>query len=237
MKTKFETSDILQQLDQYTKSYGFPMLDHGYVYLGDVRLTGWANSEYWTLIIETLGFNPRAGGAGGFINALYCFGNNLIEPPVLSNNRFLYPVSENPSEPLLEDDYSDYIREGVQTITIREQTHPIIMYPEFYAVQGIQLEEPPRLLAHELLRGLLPEHRLALLATQQELCQQFSPILPQVLQLDQWHHPDVIRGELPSQMQSFQMIAEVLVQQNPSLYRPSEQPNTHWRYWPEGGSL
>jgi hypothetical protein len=237
MKTNFSTSDILRQLDQNTQQFTFPMLDNGYVYLADVRLTAFASPDFWTLIIETLGFSTRAGGVEGFSNALYCFGNNLLEPPGLSNNRFLFPISEDPLDPLLEEDYSEYIRESVQSIILRDHPHPVVTDPAFYAAKGIQLEEPPRLLAFELLRGLLPEHRLALLATPQELSLHFSPTLPQLLQLDEWRHPDLAMQELPSQMISFQMIAEVLVNQNSSLYHPSEPPNTHWRFWPEGGAL
>ena len=237
MNSKFNTSDILQQLDHHARQFTFPMLDNGYVYLADVRLTAFANTDFWALIIETLGFSTRAGGADGFSNALYCFGNNLHEPPGLSNHRFLFPIAHNPADPLLEEAYSEYIREGAQAITLRNQPQPIVTDPAFYAAKGIQLAEPPRLLAFELLRGLLPEHRLALLATPQELTHQFSTTLPPILQLDEWHHPDLARQELPSQLPSFQRIAEVLVHQDPALYHPSELPNTHWRFWPDGGAL
>ena len=79
------------------------MLDNGYVYLADVRLTAFANTDVWALIIETLGFSSRAGGVNGFSNTLYCFGNCLLEPPGLSNERYLFPISDSPSDPLLEE--------------------------------------------------------------------------------------------------------------------------------------
>lgn len=44
-------------------------------------------------------------------------------------------------------------------------------------------------------------------------------------------------GESPSGSETFQLIAEVPVAGGPSRHLPSKEPNTHWKNWPEGGSL
>jgi hypothetical protein len=60
----------------------------------------------------------------------------------------------------------------------------------------------------------------------------------QVLLLEEWHHPNVVdAADRPSGSETFQQIARVLVSGNPEEYRPTRVPNTHWRYWPEGGTL
>jgi hypothetical protein len=61
--------------------------------------------------------------------------------------------------------------------------------------------------------------------------------LDEILVLDEWTHPDVAGGERPSQLESFQQLALVLETGDISLYRPMTPPNTHWKNWPEGGTL
>lgn len=41
----------------------------------------------------------------------------------------------------------------------------------------------------------------------------------------------------PSSYETWQLIAKVISQSNPALYKPTLKPNTHWKNWPESGSL
>ena len=41
----------------------------------------------------------------------------------------------------------------------------------------------------------------------------------------------------PSGYETWQQIADVIVTGDPSLYKPTLQPNSHWSNWPEAGSL
>lgn len=41
----------------------------------------------------------------------------------------------------------------------------------------------------------------------------------------------------PGSYETWQQIAQVIVAGDPSLYKPTLHPNTHWKYWPESGSL
>ena len=89
----------------------------------------------------------------------------------------------------------------------------------------------------ELCRFLAQAHRDDVLATDDEQRRNVPTTLQRVLELDAWRHPDLVNGEMPSEMATFQMLAEVLARGDTSLYRPTEPPNTDWRNWPEGGSL
>jgi hypothetical protein len=51
---------ILEVLDDACRSYTFPMLDNGYVYLAATRLSAFSSSEDWALVIEVFGFSPRS---------------------------------------------------------------------------------------------------------------------------------------------------------------------------------
>ena len=237
LNTQNKLTDILEQFDHCAKQFQFPMLDNGYVYLADTRLTAYAAGPNWGVSIETLGVSTRAAGLDGITNALYCFGNQLKERPGLTNNRFLYPVLDGPTGPLFAEDGYDRIRLEARDISIREAVVPLSTAPEYYETRGIMLIEPSDIYAFEMLRGLVPDFRDSLLATDEELQRQFPIALPPLIQLDEWRHPDLIAGEMPSECETFQQIAQVIARQNPTVYQPTKQPNTHWRNWPEGGTL
>jgi hypothetical protein len=54
--------------------------------------------------------------------------------------------------------------------------------------------------------------------------------------LSNWHHPDLVMSEKPSQTETFQQIADVILTGDKTLYNTKELTNTHWINWPEGGS-
>jgi hypothetical protein len=90
---------------------------------------------------------------------------------------------------------------------------------------------------YELCRYLADVAREKVLATPEERCGNVPADLEQILQLEEWHHPDVRAGERPSGSETFQQLARMLVSGDPGHYRPSRPPNTHWSNWPEGGQL
>ena len=233
-KLIYSVADIFEQLDESARLCRFPALDSGYVYAGDVRLHPYRDNSRWALVIEDLGYNPRAGG---IYDVLTCYGNCLKRPPGTANEDFLTMVEDGPDGPLFDEEYGEYVRDGARTICIRSKVIPININPDFLATKGINLQEPPKVHGFELLRSLLPEYRDLLLATEEELRQRIPPDLPCVLQLEEWNHPDVCGNELPSQSETFQIIANVLVSGESARYSPTNPPNTHWSNWPEGGTL
>lgn len=226
---------ILEQMDDCARRYEFPMLDNGYVYPADVRLTAYGDGGRWALAIEVLGANARAFDHGCIQNAIYLFGNCLNRAPGTSNDDFLSPTSDGAGF-TFEQEYGWHVREEARTLRIRDAEVPIPRDPAHFAIHGIVLEEPPAISCAELLRALVPEHRDLLLASEDELRQRV-PDLPVLLRLDEWNHPDPAGGELPGESVTFRMLALVLASGDASRYRPPDPPNTHWRYWPEGGVL
>ncbi|MBL8798692.1 MAG: hypothetical protein JNM56_32660, partial [Planctomycetia bacterium] len=45
------------------------------------------------------------------------------------------------------------------------------------------------------------------------------------------------KGVLPSASNTFRMLSRMLVGGDPAFYKPTEAPNTHWKFWPNGGTL
>jgi len=76
------------------------------------------------------------------------------------------------------------------------------------------------------------------LATPEERRISVLPEMELILQLEEWHHPNVVDDkERPSGSKTFQQLAQVLVTGDVSLYQSSQPSNTHWRNWPGAGRL
>jgi len=239
----FTREEILSQLDDCAHGYEFPMLDNGYNYPADVRLSAYRDEMRWAIIIEDLNCHNRAYQHDAFSHCAYCFGNCLKGSPGLGKD-FTSSTSDSPNESIfvdgddsVEENGSAIVRSDLKEILIRDQIVPVDLTPENLLAKGIALEEAPIIHDYELLRSLLPENRDLLLATEEELHQHVPSDLPLLLRLDEWHHPDLSGDELPSESETFQMIADVLVTGNINRYSPTKAPNTHWSNWPEGGTL
>jgi hypothetical protein len=233
----YTASEILDQLDRCATAYTFPILDNAYVYPADTRMTLFRDPERWAILIEVLGFNSHMGGTGAIDDAIYCFGNCLRRPPGISPEDTLRPVSDGDSGPLFEEPDGMTVRLETRDLRIRDRLVPLPTCPELYLQKGIVREAPPEIQGFELIRALLPEHRDLLLAMDEELRIRVPEDLPEILRLDEWHHPDISSGDLPSESPTFQALARVLETGDPKLYRPRRKPNTHWSFWPEGGIL
>jgi hypothetical protein len=247
--TRFDHDVILSVLDQCSDAYTFPMLDNGYVYLAATRLSLFRSAEDWALVIEVFGFSPRAGLPDTHIHTFAgrlhdrdapdryrsreAYENYLANNPN-NESRFAYPVAEG----LWQDpDDQELIAADAHEITVRGSPRPIPTMGE-YARYGIQLVEAPRVRVFELCRFLAEVVRNDILAAPAERRISVVPEMTQILQLEEWHHPNVVNADdRPSGSPTFQQLAQVLVTGDVNGYRPSLPPNTHWRNWPDGGSL
>src|SRR5580765_1775965 len=52
---------IVDILDRCAANHDFPVLDHPYVFLATSRLSLFRSADDWALVVETFGYNPRAG--------------------------------------------------------------------------------------------------------------------------------------------------------------------------------
>ncbi|MFE5810997.1 DUF7003 family protein [Streptomyces sp. NPDC056491] len=210
------TSSILGQFDHCADKGEFPDLDNGYSYPVDARIHLFADTTRWAVVAELLGYNPRAGN---LTDVMYRFGNCLTrgEPGF---GDFLDRV-DNMDE--IDPDGDEAFAGGV----------PVVVRGTALAAgagAGTPLQDVFRLLA--------PEHRGTLLADEAELRAAGVPTdLPVLLRLDEWRQPEDLWDVAPGRHETFRLIAEVLDSGDPSRYRPSAPPNTHWSHWPDAGTL
>ena len=226
--------------------FTFPALDNGYVYLANTRLSIFKSIKDWAIIIEVFGFSPRSGVPD---IQIFTFSNNLHNrnPPENHANKdyYLKYVNNNPHNestfvyPIVNNDWFD------------EDEPEIVINNRLCQLRGFKLETPnsseykkcdisleedtPQ--TFEYCRYLAHHHPDKVLANDTELRANISPDMELLIQLDEWHHPDIVDGELPSQTELFKQLAQVLVTGNKELHKPSCPPNTHWSNWPEGGTL
>lgn len=237
---------ILEILDRCCDAFTFPMLDNGYVYLAATRLSLYRSPEDWALVIEVFGFSPRGGLPD--VN-LYSFGSrlhardtradykdeaayqNYLATHPHDESRFIYPVADG------EWLDGELLAEDATELLIRGKPHALPPL-DGYAAHGITLQEPPRVCVFEVCRYLAATARDQVLATPDEQRVSVLPELTQLLQLDDWHHPNVIDdASRPSNSEAFQMLARVLETGDITHYRPSSPGNTHWSKWPDGGMM
>jgi hypothetical protein len=67
-----DANRILAQLDKCAEEFTFPDLGRGYCYAVDARMHLFRDPERWALIVETVGYNPRAGN---LVDVVHVFGN------------------------------------------------------------------------------------------------------------------------------------------------------------------
>jgi hypothetical protein len=245
----FEADYILSVLDRCCDAFTFPMLDNGYVYLAATRLSLHRTPSEWAMVIEVFGFSPRSAlpdtHIHTFASTLYnrdapekyvkrdAYDLYLAENPN-NDSRFVYPINAGPWQDAQNE---EMVSDDAEEVFVRGQRHPTPSLGE-YAQRGITVESPPRVRVFEFCRFLADVARDSVLATAQERRISVLPDMTQVLQLEEWHHPNVVENDdRPSGSETFQQLAQVLATGNTGFYRPSLPPNTHWQNWPDGGTL
>lgn len=229
--------EILNQLDDQSsfEKENFPKFGESFRYI-DSRMSVYGNKENWGLIIESIEVNLQSISHGGNLNVTFIFGNLLLNPLGLKNKNFMSITSNANDKPVFGEfnhaDY-DYLLPEAKSICLRGHKVPI---PDIkvYVKKGINLLNPEEIEPHELLRALTPEYREHFFLTEEEKQKEFKEPLPKLLQLEEWRHPlsfDDGTREKPSESETFQLIAKVIETCDPSLYRPTEPPNTHWKNW------
>ena len=231
------SDEILRLLDSATEGFEFPMLDNGYYYHGDQKLSIYRNEKDWAILIEILAYNNHNDGIDGIRTIAHVFGN--CKGCFNDNNNFHSFASDNGIRTFLYDeiDYVPYLNSDAKSIRIKEAKLKIILDRQYYTEKNIELEFTNKITAWEFMRGLIPEHSNLFWLTRKEISDKIPLELPLFMTLDNWYHPDIANMEKPSETETFQQLAKVIVTGDKSFYNTKEKSNTHWSNWPNGGAL
>jgi len=240
---------ILNVLDDSARSFVFPMLDNGYVYLAAARLSLFRSTTDWAMVFETFGFSPRSGfpslqvtTIGSMICGLKSPADFVTEQAyrtylaksVHMHSEFFYPID---SDDWIAADDGECVASDAGELVLRG--HSLSMpNPSVYGRAGITLSAPPRIQIFELCRALADMRRDEILATDAERQINLAGDMRRILMLDDWLHPDVVDPEcLPSRSETFQQLASVIASGEVGHYAAPASGNTHWSNWPGGGTL
>lgn len=263
--TMYTEADILKQLDLAFKRianeyypeansndihYNFFLdLEAGYCVIASSRIHLYADESSWAIIFETNGYQNRALRAE--ITLTYvgnCIEYNREEYPertYISNTNLIELISfeefariEN--KPVGEERSFELIDADVKAIQIRDQMVAFNTNPEDYEKLGIEMREfdnPQRLISYEdVLRYFNETNPDVISATEEELRQCIPKDLPKLMTIDSFHFVSIYEEDhLPSTQETYQLIAKVLVTQDPSSWQPTQAPNNHWSNWESGG--
>lgn len=244
--TTFTTEDILNCLDKAAANLDFPSFNNDKYNLLTARLTGFRNENDWALTIEEV---VSWYGLNGLepVLVIYAFGSLiLINKPFIT----FFPVKHSLGELGIskEEDYQDISVAGIicdEGFDVWEEDEAEI--PDYILVQirrkkilinSSKIERNLQIRDNfdfDLMIHLVNNYRRQILAIEAEFREIVPPELSQIIQLDNWHHPDVCNPNsefyIPSKAKSIQMIAQVLESGNPELYQPCEENNVDWRKW------
>ncbi|MEM1325780.1 MAG: hypothetical protein AAGI23_07500 [Bacteroidota bacterium] len=260
----FTQNDILQELDLiFTNTYApstieksktrthfffFLDLEHGYFHTADSRIHLYADTKRWAVIFEKIGYNNRGFIAEIDLNYIgncvaYVLEDNGTYESI-SNTKAIYLIDNREFNRIQNKVGSDMeqfelIAPEMQSIRIRKKRVPVSLDADKYEQLGIKIrnyENPRRLIDFEsLVRYLAAVKPASIRATAEEIRTQLPKDLPKLMTINGFHHLSVYdEHRLPSQVETYQLIANILVHRNPDLWRPTLPPNNHWSNWESG---
>lgn len=223
------------------------MLDNGYVYLAATRLCVYRSQAEWAITIEVFGFSPRAGypnlsvvtvgstirqtsTAADFVSD-DAWRGFLAASPNWANS-FFYPVEGQ----WLDDEYSEIVDASATSLLLRGREVALPSAAD-YAAAGVILSDAGTVFAFEACRALAYLHRDKVLATDGERRSNLPLCMARLMLLDDWRHPNLVDpDQMPSGSVTFRRIADMIVQGAADTC-PTQEGNTHWSNWPDGGTL
>lgn len=232
----FSEKEILDQLNTEAANFTFPMLDNGYFFHGDQKLTLFRDARRWAILLEIIAWHNQLPHLEGLFNIAYTFGNCIGGDALNDNDNFFSFASDN-GEPAFPESGAGSLNPLAHSIRIKDTVIPLRKDAAHYTTRGIALEKDGGIGFPAFMRGLVPEYSRLLWVSRDDIKKKLPPDLPEIFTMAAWHHPDLAGGELPGDNETFRQLAKVLETGEVSHYRPTRAPNTYWANWPEGGAL
>lgn len=262
MKNSFTQRQIinyLEETDQETYHF-FIDFEHPYFYPAGSRLTLFADEKRWAIVFEKSGYST--GNRCGEIELEY-FGNCLQNlksgipgDNFTSNMKTVILIHDTDFEKIDDGEFEELVAKGKDKIKVRDRFLPIEQDSAKYIAKGIKPREynnPKRLFSfYSLIRYLDDEYPDIFRATDKELRMCLPVDLPKLMKIDKWHQEAYVKnkvmnspttfyydalGKKPDEYETYKMIADVLVNRDTTLWKPTLKPNNDWRNWPNAGHM
>lgn len=240
--------DYLERFDQETYHF-FIDLEHPYFFTAGSRLTLCADETRWALVFEKAGYNT--GSSAAEIELIY-FGNCLMnlkstiyEDDNTSNMHNIW-IIDNTELQRIQHDF-ELVSKDKYEILVRDTYLPIEHDLRKYEAKNISPEHydnPQNLIDFpSLIRYLDEEYPTIFRATDKELRQKLPNDLQQLMQINEWHHRSYHEAYYesaeckPSNYETYNLIADILVNKDITKWQPTLKPNNDWRNWRKAGYM
>lgn len=248
---KYTKADILKDFDSnggMTNPYKlFLTLEDGYLIISSNKIHLFADENRWAVVFEKNGYHNRGRSIQKELNF---FGNCLInldkaglDDKYICNTKHFILCSEQDVQKVCKE--FEEVSESAKTIKIRDKELPIEHNLDVYKKQNIpwqKYDQTKKTIGIECLTRMLNANYPEVFnSTEAELRTCLPKDLPFLITIDEWFHVDcakpIMYGDnvpLPSTIETFQLIADVLATRDKTKYKPTKKPNSDWRNWKSG---
>lgn len=261
---KFTEKDILKELDlafndepssyfpkvnQEDVQYNFFLdLEHGYFETAGNQIHLYADKKRWAIVFEKNGYQNRSMSAEIELNYVgNCIDYSIKtyeERNYISNTNSIVLIKSEEFERIenqegAEMETFEFIGENVTDINIRDKKVAFVNDYRQYEAVGVQIEEednPKRRIGFaDLIRYLSEVNTSIICATEEEIKRHIPHDLQKIMTIDKFHYQSTYDSDnLPSKLETYQLIAKILVERDLTYWQPTLAPNNHWSNWESG---
>ena len=262
----FNEKEILEQLDLTfngipTKYYppGRPQdikynffldLEHGYCETAGSRIHLYADSTKWVIAFEKSGYQNR--GRSAEIELDYV--GNCINYPVdkypernyITNSSRIFLIDQTEFDRIENKDGEEMetfelIGPYTKEIKVRDKLIFFDNNYKNYEKVGIRVRDydnPKKLISFgDLIRYFHETDPKLISATEDEIRQHIPKDIPKLMTIDDFHFGSAYdKTNLPSQQETYTLVAKVLTTKDTKAWKPTQNPNNSWKNW-ESGNL
>lgn len=262
----FTETEILEQLDlafngvpskyypagrnEDIKYNFFLDLEHGYCETAGNRIHLYADSTRWAIVFEKSGYQNR--GTSAEIELDYV--GNCIDYPVdkysdrnyITNASNVFLIDPEEYERIENKDGEEMetfelIGQNIKKIKVRDKFIPFESDFKKYEKVGIKIRDydnPKKLIAFEDFIRYLNETNPAIIsATEDDIKKHIQIDIPKLMTINEFHFISAYdKTNPPSNQETYQLIARILVTNDTTNWKPTQQANNHWTNW-ESGNL
>ena len=223
-------------------------LEHGYFETAGSSIHLYADSTRWAVVFEKCGYQNR--GASAAIELTYfgnCIDYSVDEYPERNyiTNVHRVPLIDPAEFERIENKDGDemetfeLIGQNIREIKIRDRMLSFNSDYQSYEKLGIMVRSyanPKKLIGFgDLIRYIHETNPEAVSATEEEIRNNIPVDIPKLLKIDEFHFVSAYNSaNLPSQQETYQLIAKVLVALDTTKWQPTQQPNNSWKNWESG---
>lgn len=247
----YTKADILNDFDSNgggENPYKFFLtLQDAYTTVSSNRIHLYADKDRWAVVFEVNGYDNRGFAIrkthNYFGNCLFNLETAGLNGMYVLNSKYFTLCSEEEIMKIWKD--FEEVSDTAKTIKIRNTEIPIEHDLNVYKSNNIpwhKYDTTKKSIDIPCLTRMINFKYPELFnSTDEELRTCIPKDIPKIMTIDEWYHVDCYRVHgyensipLPSTVETFKLIAEVLETKDIKKYKPTLKPNSHWSNWKSG---